>query len=454
MDFEEYKSDLQSRVDRGLKYAKDKSDGVEIFMVKTKSTNINIFQGLVQAIEGGSIGVGVRVLKDGKLGFASSSGITDDAVNHAINSAADLAGGLLEKDENFKGFVSTASQAPDMPIGEDVISQTSEEAVTIVSAIISEAMGMDDRIKSVFGSYTSGYGAYVVGNSEGINKATINGGNGAGLFLQGSDGGPPKTGGDFQVDRSLIKGEDLAKNAVERTIRLFGSGKLGKSEKMPVIFENTTAGGFLRQGLANSISAKSVYEKRTQWADRLGDNVGTKDLSIYDNGLSEHSPGTAGFDHEGTERRSVSLIDKGVLKTFTYDQYHANIFEVPTTGNGVRNGQQNYENIPGISMVNLTIYNGSKSIEDIAADAGDGIMLTGQLMGLIHSNTITGEFSVVCNSPFLVEGGEIKGAVDPVTVAGNFYEMYGAVRSIANDQKMAGNNTVPSIAFDGFTVSG
>ena len=75
-------------------------------------------------------------------------------------------------------------------------------------------------------------------------------------------------------------------------------------------------------------------------------------------------------------------------------------------------------------------------------------------MGMGHSNLVSGDFSIVAPSCYLVEKGEITTPIDAVTIAGNLYKAFNQIASLGNETDLTFFGKVPSIAFDGFTVSG
>jgi len=67
----------------------------------------------------------------------------------------------------------------------------------------------------------------------------------------------------------------------------------------------------------------------------------------------------------------------------------------------------------------------------------------------------TGDFSCVATSAFLVENGELKGSVEPVSVAGNYYEGLKNLREIGeNSTFIPYGINVPTLVFDGFSIVG
>jgi PmbA protein len=84
------------------------------------------------------------------------------------------------------------------------------------------------------------------------------------------------------------------------------------------------------------------------------------------------------------------------------------------------------------------------------ADIKNGIYVT-DLIGMGVS-ALTGDYSRGA-SGFVIENGEIKGAVSEVTIAGNLIDMFAQLR-VANDLEFRYATNVPTIRIDGMTLAG
>jgi predicted Zn-dependent protease len=104
----------------------------------------------------------------------------------------------------------------------------------------------------------------------------------------------------------------------------------------------------------------------------------------------------------------------------------------------------------------LEVTSGKKTEEDLIASIDEkAILIRDFPMGIAHSNTSTGEFSCVAGSAYLVENGEIRGSVQPVSIAGNYYEGFKKLREIgSNNQFLRFGIDVPTLVFDDFSVVG
>jgi len=58
-------------------------------------------------------------------------------------------------------------------------------------------------------------------------------------------------------------------------------------------------------------------------------------------------------------------------------------------------------------------------LNELLGKIKEGILVKGSLIGALHSNVLTGDFSVTSNNTFKIEGGQVAYPLKPCTVAGN-----------------------------------
>ena len=455
LDFDDWESDLLSRVDRGLKYGKSLgTDAVELYITNSRTLNVKIKGGMIDANQGGNIGVGCRCLTEKKLGFAAASGITNSAINFAIESALKVSKTLLKEDERWSSFVQTHETGKDGKIDPSVLEISSEEVVNGANLIFKEAKEYDSRILSIEGIITIGYSAFAVGNSEGLAKSGRTTFGHIDNYIIASEKEKTKTGVNEVTGRGVPKFEGMGTTGASKAVKLLESKPLDYTGQMKVIFNNVTAAQLINVSLRNSINGASVVEGRSAFADKLGEKIGVSSLTIYDDGQIPEDPNMAAIDDEGFPRRKTLVIEKGVLKSFIFDQYYSQISSKKNTGNSKRRGPQTYESIPKISPTTISIVPGAKDLDDLASEIDTGILITDNLLGMGHSNVISGDFSIVAPNSYKIEKGEITTPIEPISVAGNLYKAFNQIINIGNDSELTSYGKIPSIAFEGFTVSG
>ena len=107
-----------------------------------------------------------------------------------------------------------------------------------------------------------------------------------------------------------------------------------------------------------------------------------------------------------------------------------------------------------ISPTTISVVPGTKDLDDLASEIDTGILISDNLLGMGHSNVISGDFSIVAPNSYKIEKGEITTPIEPVLVAGNLYKAFNQITNLGNDPKLTPYGKIPSIAFEGFTVSG
>ena len=105
---------------------------------------------------------------------------------------------------------------------------------------------------------------------------------------------------------------------------------------------------------------------------------------------------------------------------------------------------------PGAGTSNLHMEPGDVSPADLMADIKSGFYVT-ELIGM-GVNGLTGDYSQGA-SGFVIEDGELRGAVSEVTIAGNLKDMFAALVP-ANDLQFRYGTNVPTIRIDGMMLAG
>ena len=453
--FDEWESDLLSRVERGLKFGLSLGiDALELYITNTQSLDIKIESGMIDATQGGNIGVGCRCVMGKKVGFTSASGITDTAVNFAIESALKISKTLSKDDDRWKNFVQSSEKGKEGPIDESVLEVKSEEIVNGANLIFDEAKNYDSRILSVRGMIKVGYGAFAVGNTEGLSKSSKTSFGMIQAIFIASEGKKNKTGRNSAIGRGVPKFEGFGTIGAENAVEFLKSTPLNQTSQMNVLFDNKTASQLINASLLNSVSGKSVIEGRSVFADNLNTQVGVPFLTIYDDAQIPEDPKMVAIDDEGFPRKKTLIIEKGELKSFIFDHYYSQIYSTDNTGNANRQTSQSYESMPSIAPTTISVNPGSKNLEELVTEIKNGILVKGYLMGELHSDFISGDFSIVAPTCHKIEKGEITTPLEPVTIAGNFYKGFNQIVAIGNETELTFRGKVPSMGFEGFTVSG
>jgi PmbA protein len=228
--------------------------------------------------------------------------------------------------------------------------------------------------------------------------------------------------------------QDVGAQAAIRTLDLMGGKKI-QTETLPVIIENR---GVMRlfRGLLGAMSAGNIQQKRSFLADKKGQQVGSKLLSVQDDPYLVRALGSKYYDGDGFPAKKRDLLKEGVLNEFLVDWYYGRKLDwEPNSG----------------SISNLIIPPGTRSLETIIKDLGRCMLITDFIGG--NSNSTTGDFSVGIIGK-LFDKGEFVQNVAEMNMADNHLKFWNKLIEAANDPWIYSQARFPSLVFDGVVVAG
>lgn len=215
--------------------------------------------------------------------------------------------------------------------------------------------------------------------------------------------------------------------------------------RVPILFTSKAA-DMLWGTVQSALNGKQVIEGASPWSDRLNQVVTSEAITLKQE--PNLGPFSCPFDDEGTPTRSITFLDRGVLKLFYADRTTGKLLGSETTGNGFRPGLGSYPN-PG--LFNLLVQPGTKSFAELVAGVEDGLILDQMLGG---GAGISGEFSVNVDLGYRIHKGEIVGRVKDTMIAGNVYTALKNLIEVGGDADWNGSCFTPSMLVDGLSVTG
>ncbi|MGD8505729.1 MAG: TldD/PmbA family protein [Candidatus Bathyarchaeota archaeon] len=455
VDLDSLQNKLASLADLGVKKGLAKgAEAAEAFVSHTDTIAITIKKAVIEAKQGAPSGIGVRVVVDGKVGFAATSGTSEAQIAKIAEEAVAVAR-IRPLDPNFKHLPDLVKRSSRDGIIDDRVVQFSEtQALKEVNMLAETTFEHDKRIKSLWGSVEVGRGAFAIANSRGIAGAAKGAYIGAGIYCIAVKDGKQKTGAEFLISRELADFGEIGTKAAERAVKMLESKPLGKSLKTTTLWENVSIGLLLGSMLKTASNARNVQEGKSYFKEKVGERVASNSLTIVDDGQLPEGFSTQKIDAEGIPMQTTTLIEKGVLKTHLYDSYSALRENKVSSGNAKRELPEPFLKTPAVSTSNLVVKAGRKELDDLVAEVDEGVLISDYVMGVGHANTITGEFSVVAPNAFLIEKGEVVNPLEPITVAGNFFHALKRVQEIGCDTRLLEIGKIPSIIIGDLTASG
>jgi len=213
-----------------------------------------------------------------------------------------------------------------------------------------------------------------------------------------------------------------------------------------VIFDTDALKDIL-SAFSAAFNGESAMKGLNPLRDKIGQSVASPCFSLADVPDLPGGMSVASFDDEGFPAQRTSLITNGNLETLLHNSVTADHFGVANTANGSRGPKSGL----GISSRHLQISAG----QDRDPRSGEYLEIV-SLQGT-HSgaNAVTGNFSFGA-SGYRCRDGVRQEPVRGITVASNFYEMLKRVDALGMTQEWSSDGTLyaPTMRFDACTIGG
>ena len=226
----------------------------------------------------------------------------------------------------------------------------------------------------------------------------------------------------------------IGREAAERALARIGSRK-AESRRMPLLVENRAAGRLV-SSLLEPLTGAALQQRRSCFAERIGQRIGSPLLTLHDDPLIPRALGSRLYDEEGLRAAPRDLLREGNLVQYLIDDYYARKLAVPPTGG---------------STSNLQLPPGRASLRELCAPLKEAILVTSFLGG--NSNPATGDFSFGV-SGFLIRDGERVLPISEMNVTGNHTELWQRLDAVGDDPYPWSSWRMPSLRFSDVQFSG
>ena len=427
---------------KAVKAVEKDCDAYEFYIDESKSIELDSRkEELNFAKEEIERGVGIRVIKDNKVGFAFTSNM-DRIIETAKQSIENTK--LNKIDENY-----AFAEVEKVPSVKNVYDKkyndlSLDECIEFLKNTIDRTV--DNGCEITGSGFSASEGRSLIVNSNGVSIEDEGTGFGLGLSVTMQKEGKIATAYNSQSSRFFdLDGEklsddvcNLAKNSLDT--------KAIETNDYTVVLDYYAATGLLQTFLA-AFNGENVMRGRSILKDKTGSKIASSNLTITDNPLLDKGLLTAKCDGEGSVSQKTDLIKDGVLNSFIYDIYTANKEGLETTSNGLRGS---YLTTPMIAPTNLEFkFSEMKDLEEI-----DNGVLTTSVLGAHTANPISGDFSVEASNAFKIENGELSDPINKAMISGNIFEIMKNVEGLKSEIKQYGSCILPKLIVHDLRVVG
>jgi len=424
------------------------ADETEAYVVSNRVLTIRLVNNAVFEAKGvHDIGVGLRVLKNGGLGFSSTADFSSNSLKKSVQAALDAS---KARKLPFKYSFPSPAKLPKVLGSYDtrLAKLPGDKAVELAYDMIEESLAHSRKVVDNAGVLNVVEFHNVVMNSHGL--ATKDDGTffEASLTATAKEGSKSSEGSDATAGRSLkeLKPKEIGKKAAGMAVDGL-KAKLLKEGTYEVILDPEPAVNVSRyiSMLCSSMIAKLYYPL---FLDKLGKQVASKQLTVVDNPLMTGGLDSAPADEEGAPSKKVTLLEKGVLRNFVYDSFYGAMEKKRSTSSGIRASMgvgvsafpgKNYNGEPVPVPRNSYIVPGKWKQDETIEDTKDGL-LAQRFHYTRLTNPTRGDFtSVLRMGLYRVEKGEVVGAIQKSRIIDNLLDILKNVNAVSDKLVIAGS---------------
>jgi len=388
---------LQMAADRGADYADCR------FIPQSISEEITLKNGVVENLEHSeSAGFGVRVIKDGVWGFASSFRLEPRETQRVVNLAVDIArAGALTRRRAVRLASSLIWKRASFisPVVIDPFKVSSEEKVDLLVKADQLMRQQSKKVKITEGEMSFHRTRKVFASTEGtsiVQEITLSGGGITAKAIDGDEvqlrsypnsfrGNLATRGYEFVESLELLK---HAARIAQEAEELLTAPDCPEMETNVILMPNQLCLQ-IHESIGHAVELDRILGTEITYAggsfltpllDQLGTyRYGSSLVNVMADATLEGALGTYGFDDEGVEAQKFPLIERGILKSLltsreTVTEVNEKLGkEYFKSSNGSM--RASFSNrIPLIRMTNITMDPGETRFEDLIASTDQGVL--------------------------------------------------------------------------------
>ena len=409
-------------------------DFADLYFENTTYFNLLLKDGVVSS--GGfhtDFGVGIRVLKGEKTGYAYSES-TEMA---DMLKAAEAAAVIAEGSTGSRTYGAVENRKLDVyPVKEDWRIQSPDRFLPFLKDLEKEIFSRDSRIVKVIARMSDSVSDVLMYNSLGeltyetrpMGSVSV-----TAVFQQGDKTENRTASRSYRTGAELIGKElikELADDAVKGIDARFEAGR-PKGGTMSVVMGAGASGILLHEAMGHAFEADFNRKGQSIFSDKLGQRICPEGINIVDDGTLLWNRGSGNYDDEGVPGEKTYMVEDGILRSYLHDRISASWYGVKPTGNGRR---ENFRYHPIPRMRATYMESGNAAPEDMIASVRNGIYVDEFSNGQVKIGE--GDFTFFVKSGFLIEDGKLTAPVKDINVIGNGPQALSDIVAVGNDLKI------------------
>ena len=422
---------LKTLTDIALARGGDFSD---LYFEHTTYFNLLLKDGVVSS--GGfhtDFGVGIRVLKGEKTGYAYSENTEMKDMLEAAKAASAIAVGTC----SGRTYMPVQDTIHNLyPAKENWRERSAENFLPFLKELEKEIFAKDSRIIKVIARMSDSVSDVMMYNSLGeltCDTRPMGSVTATAVFQQNGKTENRTASRSYRMGAELI-GPSLVRELAEEVVKGIDErfeARRPKGGQMPVVMGAGASGILLHEAMGHAFEADFNRKGQSIFSDRMGQQVCPKGVNVVDDGTVAFNRGSGNYDDEGVPAQKTYMIRDGILESYLHDRISASWYGVESTGNGRR---ENFRYNPIPRMRATYMESGNADPQGIIADVKQGIYVDEFSNGQVKIGE--GDFTFFVKSGFLIENGRLTTPVKDINIIGNGPQALADIVAVGNDLKI------------------
>ncbi len=396
-------------------------------------------------------GYALRLIHDSRMGFVHSSDLRDEALERTVQKGVDLA--RMAAPDEFNSLVGPAEAGMPVSIFDEAVDSVSYDRKTgILKDIETLCFAYDPSIAKIeWLSYDDSKTDTVVANTKGVFRRGRSTRFSVDVSVVAEGEGQVETGSQSSEARffeDIDLPSEIAARACWKATSSLG-GKTVPTQSVPIIFDRDTGHALLRH-LFGMIDGGNVADGLSMLQDRVGQAIGSPQVTIVDDPTIEHGIGSCSFDDEGVPSRRTTIVDEGVLKSFLFDTRSGRKAGRGSTGNAKRRG---FRELPSVGVTNYFLEKGNTPPDEIIKSTVRGLLVLSLAGWWVGINPSTGDFSSGAKGLW-IENGQVAHPVRNITIASNILDMLSGIDTVGDDLHFKHATSTPTFRIGEMKLGG
>ena len=422
---------LRTLTATALSHGGDYSD---LYFEYTTFFNLLLKDGVVSS--GGfhtDFGVGIRVLKGEKTGYAYSENTEMADMLKAAKAASAIALGADGK----RTYKASENKAHDLyPMKKNWRDMEASAFLPFLKMVEGKIFEKDSRVIKVIARLSNSVSEVMMYNSldeltadtRPMGSVTV-----TAVYEQNGRTENKSAARSFRTGAELIGeglAEELASQVTDRVDELFEAVR-PKGGQMSVVMGAGASGILLHEAMGHAFEADFNRKGQSIFSGKMGQRVCPEGISIVDDGTLACNRGSGNYDDEGVAGEKTYMVSDGILTSYLHDRVSASWYDVKPTGNGRR---ENFRYNPIPRMRATYMESGNADPQALIASVSHGVYVDEFSNGQVKIGE--GDFTFYVKSGYLIENGILTTPIKDINIIGNGPQALADIAGVGNDLKI------------------